>query len=82
MRVHMLVIDINGTVERSDYIDMPGSDLTREACKAHAFEFEGDDDCMMNNMLGGRGHTVASSIVVELAQNKPWTWRKVIYTVA
>lgn len=80
MRVHMIVIAADGQVERSDYIDMPGSDLTKEACKAHALGQEDEDGSPMDQVHVVRGS--ASSIVVEVAQDKPWTWRKVIYTVA
>lgn len=78
MRVHVLTIAADGQVERSDYIDMPGSDLTKEACKAHAIGQEQGSPMDQVHIVRG----TASSIVVEVAQDKPWTWRKVIYTVA
>lgn len=78
MRVHVLTINAEGHVERSDYTDMQGSELTKEACMAHALG--GNKPTEMDNVFFVRG--TAGSIVVECAQDKPWTWRKVIYTVA
>ena len=80
MRVHVLTIAADGQVERSDYIDMPGSDLTKEACKAHALSQEDVDGSEIEHVHIVRG--TAGSIVVEVPQDEPWTWRKVIYTVA
>ncbi len=78
MRAHVLTIDVEGNVERSDYVDLPATELTQEVCAEHATGSKAMSG--MDHVHFVRG--TAQSIVVEIAQDKPWTWRKVIYTAA